>query len=182
MLVRAAEDSFRRGLEALHAGRGIEALALFEAALELEKKLGQGRPQARYLSYYGLCLAREGGNLQEGIKFCREAITLEFFNADLFWNLGRALLAAGRKKEAHLTFLKGLRLQRGHSGITSELLRLGIRRKPVLPFLSRSNPLNVVLGRLFRSGSRNGQSRNGESGNGTRGQAPREVAAKTEPI
>jgi len=148
MLVRPAEDSFFRGIEALQRGRGIEALALFEAAVVIERRQKVVRPQARYLSFYGLCLGTETKRLAEGIRLCREALELEFFNADLCWNLGRLLVLAGERGEAYLTFEKGLRLQPGHPGILRELRRLGKRRRPKVQFLSRSNPVNVILGRL----------------------------------
>lgn len=151
MLVQAAETRFQRGLQALEAGRGLEALALFEAALEVERRLGARAPQARYLSYYGLSLALENGQAREGADLCRQAIALEFFNADLCLNYGRVLLANDRRKEAHAAFLKGLSVQKNHQAIIRELAKMGWRRRPVLPFLARGNPLNVALGRVFRA-------------------------------
>jgi tetratricopeptide (TPR) repeat protein len=151
MLVQAAEARFQRGLAALGDGRGLEALALFEAALELDRRLGSRTPQARYLSYYGLSLARDGSHLREGVDFCRQAIDLEFFNADLFWNYGRVLLLAERRKEAFATFVKGLSVQKNHQEILKELRRMGFRRRPVLSFLARGNPVNVALGKLLRT-------------------------------
>ncbi len=153
MLVRPAENSFRSGMEALSSGQTREALVYFEAAVELERRFGAARPQARYLSYYGLCLGIESGRLREGVAFCREATTIESFNADLWWNLGRVLLAADRRREAHQAFRKGLRQQSGHPGILREMERMGIRRQPAIPFLSRANFLNVILGRLTRNGA-----------------------------
>jgi len=150
MLVQAAETRFQRGLMALDAGRGIEALALFEAALQVEKRLGARTPQARYLSFYGLSLATEGGQAREGMELCRKAIALEFFNADLCLNYGRALMANGRRKEAYAAFLKGLKVQKSHQGILRELGRMGWRRRPIVPFLARRNPINVALGRMLR--------------------------------
>ena len=151
MLVRAAEESFDKGMKALIDGRAREALAFFEAAIALEKKFGRAKPQARYLSQYGLCLGTVTSNKREGIKFCREATTLEEYNPDLHWNLGRAYLAARRRREAHQALMRGLSLQPDHRGIASELRRMGVRRKPMLPFLSRDNPLNMFLGRLRTS-------------------------------
>jgi tetratricopeptide (TPR) repeat protein len=148
MLVRPAEDSFVRGIEALQRGRGIEALALFEAAVVIERRQRVATPQARYLSFYGLCLGLEARRVAEGIRLCREALEMEFFNADLCWNLGRLLVAAGERGEAYLAFEKGLGLQSGHPGILRELRRLGKRRRPKVVFLARSNPVNVILGRL----------------------------------
>jgi tetratricopeptide (TPR) repeat protein len=165
MLVQAAETRFQRGLQALGDGRNLEALALFEAALELERRLGSRAPQARYLSYYGLCLAQDGSQLREGAEFCRQAIALEFFNADLFWNYGRVLLVADRRKEAFAAFVKGLSVQKNHQEILRELAKMGWRKPPVLPFLPRGNALNVALGRLFRAGRAPAPPRKRESTN-----------------
>jgi tetratricopeptide (TPR) repeat protein len=151
MLVQAAETRFQRGLLAQKDGRGLEALALFEAALELEKRLGSRTPQARYLSYYGLALARDAGQLREGAELCRQAIALEFFNADLCWNHGRVLLLLGRRKDAFAAFIKGLSVQRNHQEILGELGRMGWRKRPMISFLPRANPINAALGRMFRS-------------------------------
>lgn len=153
MVNRPAEEAYSRGLDALTHGRGREALALFEAAIEIEKRNGVARPQARYLSYYGLCLAVEKRQLNEGIRFCRQALEQEFFNPDLCCNLGRLLFRAGRRKDAYEVLVKGYSLQPNHQGIFEELSRMGVRRRPVLGFLSRKNPLNVVLGRMTRNGS-----------------------------
>jgi tetratricopeptide (TPR) repeat protein len=153
MLVQAAESRFQRGLSALEAGRGLEALALFEAALEVERRLGGRTPQARYLSYYGLSLATAGGHPRDGVDLCRQAIALEFFNADLCLNYGRALLANSRRKDAYAAFLKGLKVQKSHQAILQELGRMGWRRRPIVPFLARHNPINVALGRMFRPAS-----------------------------
>jgi len=154
MLVQAAETRFQRGLIALEAGRHLEALALFEAALELERRLGANTPQARYLSYYGLCLARDGSHAREGADFCRQAIALEFFNADLFWNYGRVLLISDRRRDAFAAFVKGLSVQKNHQEILRELGRMGWRKPPVLAFLPRGNPVNVALGKLLRAAPR----------------------------
>ena len=153
MVNQAAEQSFTRGLDALSHGRAREALAMFEAAIEIEKRSGGDRPQARYLSFYGLCLAIEHKQLNEGIRFCQQALRSEFFNPDLCCNLGRLLLRAGRRREAHDVLLKGYSLQPGHHGIHEELGRMGMRRRPVCGFLSRNNPVNVVLGRMTRAGA-----------------------------
>ena len=148
MLIPTAEESYKKGLQALTVGRRREAMALFDAAIELARRYGAQRPQPRYLSFYGLCLALETNNVHEALKFCREAALLEGFNPDIRCNLGRVLMRAGRRKEAYRNFARGLRLESGHRGIQRALKMMGIRRRPALPFLSRRNPLNVLLGRL----------------------------------
>jgi hypothetical protein len=148
MLIRPAEQTFKRGIDALTQGRGLEALALFEAAVELERRHGAARPQARYLSYYGLCLGLETRRWNRGVALCRDAWALESYNADLCHNLVRALIEAGQKGEACEALRRGLGLHRDHPGLLRELQRIGARRCPVLPFLPRSSYLNVWLGRL----------------------------------
>jgi len=148
MVSRRAEESFQKGMEALAEGKGVRALALFEAAIEIERRQGATSPQARYLSYYGLCLGLEANHVREGLQFCREAIDLEFYNPDLFLNLGRVLLEAEMRRAAYDAFVKGTRVQPGHAGLSRELRRMGLRRQPVIGCLARRNPLNVLLGRM----------------------------------
>jgi tetratricopeptide (TPR) repeat protein len=148
MVNQTAEESFVRGKHAFEQGRKIEAMALFEAAIELQRRLTKARPQARYLSFYGLCLALERNDIREAVRFCREAVTIEGYNADIRANLGRVLMRAGRRREAYLHFVKGLRTEPRHPHILRALRQMGLRKRPVLPFLARTNPLNVVLGRL----------------------------------
>lgn len=148
MLNLTAEDSYRHGLKALHAGRRREAMALFEAAIELERRAGLARPQSRYLSHYGLCVALELNDVREGLRCCREAVGQESYNPDLRSNLGHVLLLAGRRREAYQAFAQGLRLEPTHRGILIQLARMGHRQRPALPFLGRRHPLNVLLGRL----------------------------------
>jgi tetratricopeptide (TPR) repeat protein len=147
MLIRSAEQSYEKGLEALEDARMKEALAYFEAAVAIERKQQVASPQARYLSYYGLCLGVAGRQFHAGARLCREAVAMERYNPDMEWNLGRLMLATGRRKEAYEAFVRGLRQQPDHVGIRRELYRMGRRRRPVLRFLSRRNPLNVFLGR-----------------------------------
>lgn len=156
MLFQSAEESYQKGLSALSQGRRKEAMAMFEAAIELERRLGASRPQARYLSHYGLCLALEKDEVHEALRFCREAVTLEGYNPDIRCNLGRVLIKAGRRKEAYANLAAGLGLERDHRGIRRALRFMGVRRRPVIPFLSRQNPINVILGRIRVAPARNG--------------------------
>jgi hypothetical protein len=86
---------------------------------------------------------------REGIRFCREAAEIEHYNPDLHCNLGRMLLAAGRRRDAHQALVRGLRIQPDHTEIIRSLKQMGIRRRPTLRFLKRGNPINVFLGRLM---------------------------------
>jgi hypothetical protein len=44
--------------------------------------------------------------------------------------------------------MRGLSIQSDHQGIIRALKDMGVRKRPVLPFLNRNNPLNVYLGRV----------------------------------
>jgi tetratricopeptide (TPR) repeat protein len=148
MLVQTAEESFQKGMQAYEEGRGREAMAFFEAAIAIERQLGDDAPQARYLSLYGLCLGTVLRRRYEGVRFCREAAELERFNPDIHCNLGQMLIVAGRRRDAYEAFIRGLRVQPDHQSIIRALKEMGIRRSPVIPFLNRANPINVCLGRL----------------------------------
>jgi predicted Zn-dependent protease len=148
MLVRPAEQSFGKGLEALERGEGVKALALFEAAIRLDRQYRGERPQPRYLSYYGLCLGLESKRWKEAVDLCRDALAAESYNPDLHLNLGRVLLAAGRRKEGFETLRRGLEVDDQHEGLHRALTSMGSRRRPALPFLSRNHPLNKLLGKM----------------------------------
>jgi tetratricopeptide (TPR) repeat protein len=148
VLLAAAEESYRQGLHALATGRIREAMALFEAAIEIQRRFGNSRPQPRYLSYYGLCLALERCEVHEALRCCREAVTLESYNPDIRCNLGLVLLKSDRRREAYRCFLRGLTLDATHAPTLKALRSMGLRRRPAVPFLARRNPINVFLGRL----------------------------------
>lgn len=112
------------------------------------------------LSYYGCLEAVANKNYREGIDTCLLAIeTLkkklpfgeDFFFPVFYLNLGRAYLAAGRKQEAMEAFNKGLATDRQDRDLLWEVRKLGVRRKPVVPFLRRSNPINRYIGMMLHS-------------------------------
>jgi len=148
MLVHPAEQSYQTGIDTLMRGKPREALAFFSGAIEIEKRISNDGPQARYLSYYGLCLGLTGGAIHEAVRCCRMSAKLEGYRPDVCWNLGRVLMMANQRREAYQALQWGLRMQPNHEGILRELKRMGRRRRPVLPFLSRTSVLNVFLGRL----------------------------------
>jgi len=149
MLVRPAEQSFSKGLEALGRGEPVKALAMFEAAIRLDRKFrAAARPQPRYLSFYGLCLGLESHRWKEAVDLCREAVAAESYNPDLHLNLGRVLVAAGRRKEGWEALRRGLTVDEAHEGLKRAIAAMGERRRAALPFLSRSHPINKLLGKM----------------------------------
>jgi tetratricopeptide (TPR) repeat protein len=152
VLCRPAEEAFRKGLNALRGGETAVARALFEAAIKLERRSGANKIQPRYLSYYGLTLMEDPTRRPMALDCCRRAVKDEFFNAVLFLNLSRVYLRLGNRAEAHKAAMRGLALEPKHSAIQQHLSQMGVRGRPTIPFLDRSNFLNVTLGRMFRKG------------------------------
>jgi tetratricopeptide (TPR) repeat protein len=102
----------------------------------------------RYLSYYGLSRAQSRGASPRTIQACETAARKDFFNPDLHLNLGRVFLLAGKTTQALAAFQRGLDVAPEHKGLLAERARVDRREPPPLPIVSRSNPLNKVLGKL----------------------------------
>jgi hypothetical protein len=79
----------------------------------------------------------------------------EFFYPVFYLNLGRAYLKDDKKNDAVRAFQEGLKNDPENRDILWEMQKLGTRKKLPLPFLSRSNPINVYLGKLFSKPSKN---------------------------
>ena len=149
MINQRAEDSFKEGKQRLDAGRPREALAFFKSAMTLDElEFEQGRGQARYRSYYGLCLCLTRNGLRDALLHCRKATEMESYSPDLWWNLGRVALAIRHHGEGHRAFEQGLRCEPTHAGILQDVKRMGIRRPPFFTFLPRDNWCNRHLGKL----------------------------------
>jgi tetratricopeptide (TPR) repeat protein len=133
---------------ALFDGDSAAAAEQFQAAILIEVQHGVRRPQMRYLSYYGLSRAQAEGATPQTIQACETAARRDFFNPDLLLNLGRVFLLAGKTTKALATFQRGLDLAPKHKGLLAEFKKLDRREAPPLMIVSRSNPLNKVLGKL----------------------------------
>lgn len=57
-------------------------------------------------------------------------------------------LANNNRRQAYVAIQRAMSATAGDPELATLIASLGIRRKPVLPFLERSNPVNVTLGRL----------------------------------
>jgi len=98
------------------------------------------------LSYFGLALALVRKDFKLAIDLCRRAIDLEFYNGDHYANLSRVYTAAGNRKKAIETVQNGLKLVPEHEYLMEVRKSFGIRARPAVPFLDRTNPINVSLG------------------------------------
>lgn len=133
-----AEKLFANGIEAINSGDMVSALAFFERAISIENT-----PVNR--SYFAFCIARERGQFKKAISMCEEAMKEEPENPVHYLNLGRIYVITGQRSDAMQILREGL-----HHGenkdIVDELIKLGMRKPPVIPFFKRENPLNKYLG------------------------------------
>jgi tetratricopeptide (TPR) repeat protein len=143
-----SEDIYRKGLLALEKRSYQEAVTLFKAAIEQERQEGTKSPRMKYLSYLGLAATLANPRSEEGLKLCEQAVRREFFDPDVYCNLGIALLRSRQKARAFEAFQKGLNVKPGYRRITEELNRYERRSDPIFTFLPRQHPVNVLAGRL----------------------------------
>ena len=100
------------------------------------------------ISLMGYSLAKQSGQLKEGIALCKKAISLNPNLAEHYLNLGRIYLLANRRELAIRIFKTGLRIRKDPR-IIMELKSLGIRKPPFLRSLSRGHLINIVAGKVF---------------------------------
>lgn len=163
MPILEAENHFRKGLVALVDHKPQDAAGHFHAAIQIEKQRSVRTPQMRYLSYYGLSLAMSHGATPEAIHACETAVRRDFYNPDLYLNLGRVYLLSGKTTRALATLERGLALAPRHRALHDEVAKVDRRAAPPLPMLDRKHVLNYWLGRV-RAALRGGQGRRVPSG------------------
>jgi len=136
------ERLLEKGVEAISQGKMTSALSYFEKALNLGNS-------PVISSYFAFCIAKERGQISKAISLCSEAVRNDPQNPIHYLNLGRIYLLAGIKFDAVKILREGVKYEENQQ-IIDELNRLGTRKRPIFPFLKRSNPLNKYLGILLR--------------------------------
>jgi len=124
----------------------LRALTLFLDVYGGEDPPSLSSKMATGLSYFGLCLALVQKKMKPAIDLCKRAIELEFYNADHYANLARVYVAAGNRKKALDTIDDGLKAHTDDETLLDVRRELGVRSRPSVPFLDRSNPINITLG------------------------------------
>lgn len=137
----------RRGVELCRQeqwSEGIQALAeVFNSA-----QRPSGELPGVYLSYLGYGIARYHNQKKEGLALCEQAVKLEFYQVDSFFNLARTAALVGERRKAIKAIERALKLDPEHKPSLELLAELGRRRSPFLRFLPREHALNRWLGRL----------------------------------
>lgn len=139
---REVEGLIREGVEALAQGNTLFALSSFEKARGIEDT-------PIISSCYAFCIAQARGQIHKAISLCEEAIKKEPSNSQHYFNLGRIYLVDHNKEHAIRIFREGLNCE-SNQQIIDELNKLGPRKRPIVPFLKRSNPVNKHLGIMLR--------------------------------
>jgi tetratricopeptide (TPR) repeat protein len=137
-----AEEEFHRAGEALATDNTLAALA------SLEKALKQHDNPAWY-SFLGYCVAKERGQIKKGAGLCQVSLNHEQDNPVHYLNLGKIYLLAGNKTLALRLFREGL-AKGQHEELQRKLHEVGIRKKPIVSLLARSNLINKYLGLLYK--------------------------------
>lgn len=155
---RTLEESSDRVKEAIRLTRQErfeDALQLFEAHLTglSGGTIADRRLAATAFSYFGLCVAVVRRKYAQAVEYCNVSLKANFMDPDHRANLAQVYLERGDRQKAVETLNAGLRLEPSNSQINLIFDRIGRRRRPVISFLSRDNPLNVWLGKR-RSQSR----------------------------
>lgn len=101
-----------------------------------------------FYSYLGYGIARCQGRKKEGLKLCQHSIKVEFYEPENYLNLARTCLLLHDRAGAVRAVKGGLKVDSQNLELLALHRDLGIRRAPAIPFLSRGNFLNRLLGYL----------------------------------
>ncbi len=142
---QSLEEVVRRGVECCRQDDWDGGLYFLGRVAEADRS--KALPGLFY-SYLGYGIARCQRRVQEGLKLCRHSIKVQFYEPDNYVNLAKTCLLGNERTEAVRAILDGLKVDPHNLELLALHRELGIRRFPVLRFLARSNPLNLLLGRL----------------------------------
>ena len=111
---------FERGLERCREGRWEDGLV--DLAF-LAEHGSHGEVPSLCYSYLGYGLARHRGQIKKGLRLCRHAVKLEFFQPESYVNLARTALLSDRyRRVAAHAVLDGLEIDPGHPELLHQFI------------------------------------------------------------
>lgn len=134
------------GIRLCRRGQWQRGLPILVAVAESAARPGE--LPGLFYSYLGYGLARHQDRVGEGLRLCRHAVKREFWQPENHLNLARTQLIASNRRGAVEAVAAGLRVHDEHPVLNDLRAALGVRRRPVLPFLERAHPVNRWLGTL----------------------------------
>jgi len=139
---REQQYLLRKALELHGRGDNKEAAAIFRQIIESDCR----EPKA--LSYGGLLVATEEGDVKTGLRWCERAVELAFYDPQMYINLARLHERTGWKTQAAQVLRKGLRVDPGDEKLLAEIERVSPRTPSAIPALKRDHVVNRTLGKL----------------------------------
>ena len=133
---------FRKAMELLREGRGKASAAVFR------RIIGSGSRDPKHLSFGGLVVATEEGDVKTGLAWCERALELAFYDPQMYINLARLHEQTGWKTQAAQVLRKGLRIDPGNKRLLAEVNRVNPRTPNAVRGLPRNHPVNRYLGKL----------------------------------
>jgi len=135
-----------RGVEQARRGEWDRALkVLGEVAERKDKSL---ELPGIFYSYLGYAVARYRKQLEEGVRLCEHAVKIQYYEAENHLNLARVRLLRGDRKGAVKALDRAVKLDPSQPEVVNLRLELGLRRPPVVGFLSRHHVVNRMLGHV----------------------------------
>jgi Flp pilus assembly protein TadD len=128
--------------------RRFQARDLEGAHAAFQRAHRRAGTDARAMSWYGVTLVLVERNSNLGVLYCDQALRMEGPTPELLLNQARVALALGQRERAVRALTRGLERWPDDEGLLLAKESMGWRRRPVIPFLARSNPINRWLGKL----------------------------------
>jgi len=135
-----------RGIELCRRDHWQEGLCRLGEAAEAAER-NEELPGLFY-AYLGYGIARFQGHVEEGVRLCRRAVELEFYQPESYYYLARTYLLSNDRRAAIDAIERGFQVDAGNGDLQGLKAELGQRRPPVIPALPRRHFLNRWLGRL----------------------------------
>ncbi|MEN8163830.1 MAG: hypothetical protein ABFS37_06855 [Acidobacteriota bacterium] len=144
-----AQHAVAEAVQLTRQSKASEALTIFESFLTplAGGTISDRRIAAGAFSYYGYCVAKIRRKYADGVKYCDISLRANPLDPDHRANLAMVYLERDDRAKAIEALNAGLRLDRRNRRLHLILKSIGRRKPPVLPFLSRNNPLNIWLGK-----------------------------------
>lgn len=143
------QEAAQRGIDLCRAGN-------WQAGMEILGQIAEADRQGTELSglfysYLGYGIARYQRRGKEGLALCQHAIKVQFYEPENYVLLARVYLLRRRRGKAVESLQRALKLNARHPEAVKLAKEIGFRRRPVLPFIPRNNPLNKALGKMRHS-------------------------------
>jgi hypothetical protein len=142
----SCHTSFSEGISSLESRDVDRAVECFSHALA---SVNDKHPNyRRYVSYYGVARVLQGQD--DGVLYCRSAVSDKIRDGDLYMNLARVEWFLKNRRNTVLALQDGLKNDATHEGLALMWLRIGERKRKPVFFLPRRSLVNKMIGYMLR--------------------------------